>query len=87
MSSARDEGYLRGKEAGRAEAPPTSGGQGGGDVGTRVKAIMNQSYQTLAGKFKSKESFESKEILAILVNVIKVGCWHGNTYTKFAFKY
>ena len=35
---------------------------------------MNQSYQTLAGKFKSKESFESKEILAILVNVIKVGC-------------
>ena len=79
MSAAREEGLRKGKEA-----PPTSGGGGLGEeeVSTRVKAIMNQAYQTLAGKFKAKESFETKEILAILVSVIKVraldtGCFVG----------
>ena len=38
----------------------------------KVKAIMNQTYQTLATKFKTRESFETKEILSILVTTIKV---------------
>ena len=33
---------------------------------------MNQAYQTLAAKYKAKETFERKEILSILVAAIKV---------------
>ena len=73
ISLARVEGFRSGKEEGQAKATPTSGGLGEEEVGTRVKAIMNQAYQNLAAKFKTKDSFETKEILAILVSVIKVG--------------
>ena len=42
------------------------------EVQAMVKTIMNQTYQTLATKFKAKETFESKEILSILLATIKV---------------
>ena len=42
------------------------------EIGTKVKAIMNQAYQMMATKFRAKENFETKEILSIVVNVIKV---------------
>ena len=42
------------------------------EVQTKVKAIMNQTYQTMASRFKAKDSFERKEILSILVTTIKV---------------
>lgn len=41
-------------------------------MGTKVKSIMNQAYQKMASKFKTKDSYDSKEILAILVGIIKV---------------
>ena len=51
-----------------------SGGGGGSkeDVGTKVKSIMNQAYQMMAAKFKTKDSYQSKEILSIIVAVVKV---------------
>ena len=54
-------------------APATGGGASKEEVATKVKAIMNQAYQTLAAKYKAKETFQSKEILSILVAAIKVG--------------
>ncbi len=45
-----------------------------GDVATKVKAIMNQAYQMMASKFKTKDSYTSKEILGINVGIIKVRC-------------
>ena len=45
------------------------------DVGTKVKSIMNQAYQMMAAKFKTKDSYESKEILAIIVSIVKVSGW------------
>ena len=54
-------------------APAAGGGASKAEVATKVKAIMNQAYQTLATKYKAKETFQSKEILAILVAAIKVG--------------
>lgn len=50
----------------------TGGGASKDDVGTKVKSIMNQAYQMMAAKFKTKESYDSKEILAIIVGVVKV---------------
>ena len=38
----------------------------------RVKAIMNQAYQTLASKFKAKDQFSSQEILSVLMATIRV---------------
>lgn len=72
ISLARNEGFHAGKEEGNLSDTPSSGGLGEEEVGTRVKAIMNQAYQNLAAKFKAKDSFETKEILSILVSVIKV---------------
>ena len=43
------------------------------DVATKVKSIMNQAYQMMATKFKTKDTYPSKEILAVIVSVIKVG--------------
>ena len=54
-------------------APAAGGGASKEEVATKVKAIMNQAYQTLAAKYKAKETFQSKEILSILVAAIKVG--------------
>lgn len=42
------------------------------DVSTKVKSIMNQAYQMMAAKFKTKDSYQSKEILSIIVTVVKV---------------
>lgn len=42
------------------------------DVGTKVKSIMNQAYQMMAAKFKAKDSYQSREILGIIVAVVKV---------------
>ena len=42
------------------------------DVNAKVKAIMNHAFQMMSGKFKTKDSYQSKEILAIIVNVIRV---------------
>ena len=44
------------------------------DVGTKVKSIMNQAYQMMAAQFKTKDSYESKEILSIIVAIVKVRC-------------
>ncbi len=48
------------------------------DVTTKVKSIMNQAYQMMAAKFKTKDSYSSQEILAIIVGVVKVRdlCMH-----------
>ncbi len=53
------------------QAPPPVG-VSPEEVQTRVKAIMNQTYQVMATRFKTKESFETREILSILVTSIKV---------------
>ena len=45
------------------------------DVSTKVKSIMNQAFQMMSGKFKTKDSYLSKEILGIVMNVIKVRVW------------
>ena len=58
-------------EAARGGASATSSG----DVTIKVKAIMNQAYQSMASKFKTKDSYSSKEILGIIVAIIKV--WVG----------
>ena len=42
------------------------------DVSTKVKSIMNQAYQMMAAKFKTKDTYQSKEILAVIVGVVKV---------------
>ena len=59
------------------------------DVATKVKSIMNQAYQMMAAKFKTKDSYSSQEILAIIVGVVKVrGCvvvCYSATYTYFTF--
>ena len=76
VSVAREE-WLKEGQSTRA-SPAAAGGGGGGrgvsqeEVATKVKAIMNQAYQTLAAKYRAKETFQSKEILAILVAAIKV---------------
>ena len=48
----------------------------------KVKGIMNEVYQSLAVKLKAKESFQSKEVLATALSVIKVskvpGRWSGD---------
>ena len=75
VSVAREEGLKEGQSK-RASPAAAAGGGGGAsqeEVATKVKAIMNQAYQTLAAKYKAKETFQSKEILAILVAAIKVG--------------
>ena len=81
---AREEGFKAGQESGlkagqaavqrevpllqaAPPAPPSAE-----EVQRKVKTIMNQTYQALASKFRGKESFQSKEILTILVNTIKV---------------
>ena len=73
VSVAREEGL---KEGQSTRASPAATGGGGGvsqeEVATKVKAIMNQAYQTLATKYRAKETFQSKEILSILVAAIKV---------------
>ena len=73
VSVAREEGL---KEGQSTRASPAAAGGGGGvsqeEVATKVKAIMNQAYQTLATKYRAKETFQSKEILSILVAAIKV---------------
>lgn len=58
------------------QAPPPVG-VSQEEVQTKVKAIMNQTYQVMATRFKVKESFETKEILSILVASIKVSLWLG----------
>ena len=50
----------------KLSATPTS------DVQQQVKSIMNQTYQLLAARFRSKESFPSAEILSTLLATIKV---------------
>lgn len=81
ISLARSEGYREGQAAVQRETPrtqavtsvpPTASGVSLEEVQMKVKAIMNQTYQTLASKFKTRESFETKEILSILVTTIKV---------------
>ena len=75
VSVAREEGLKEGQSK-RASPAAAAGGGGGAsqeEVATKVKAIMNQAYQTLAAKYKAKETFQSKEILSILVTAIKVG--------------
>ena len=81
MSLARSEGFKEGQAAVQREtpqtqavpsAPPMAGGVSPEEVQMKVKAIMNQTYQTLATRFKTQESFETKEILNILVTTIKV---------------
>ena len=78
ISSARSEGYQEGQAAAQKEvaqtqaAAPTTASVPPEVIQMKVKAIMNQTYQTLATKFKTRESFETKEILNILVTTIKV---------------
>ena len=82
LSSMKEEAYRAGQEAARQQAPPTitstlqqappSDGVSMEQIQTKVKVIMNQAYQTMAMKFKAKKSFETKEILSILVASIKV---------------
>lgn len=56
-----------GNARGAATAPATA------DISSKVKGIMNQAYQMLASKFKAKDSYTTREILGIIVAVIKVG--------------
>ena len=60
------------------KTPPTSSGSGE-DVGLKVKSIMNQAYQKMAAKFKTKDSYESKEILGVIVSVVKVHTGHAHS--------
>ncbi len=53
------------------QAPPPEGVPQE-EVQRKIKAIMNQTYQVMAARFKAKPSFESKEILTILITSIKV---------------
>ena len=71
VSAAREEGLKQGQSS-AARATPAAGASKE-EVATKVKAIMNQAFQTLSAKYKAKATFESKEILSILVTAIKVG--------------
>ena len=68
---AREEGFRTGKQAAGSKPTP-SAAAGGEDVSTKVKGIMNQAYQMMASEFKKKESFETQQILKIVVTTIKV---------------
>lgn len=57
------------------EGAKSTSGASAQDVSTKVKTIMNQTYQMMSSKFKTKDSYQSKEILVLIVNVIKVGVW------------
>ncbi len=59
-------------------SPSTGSGE---DVGPKVKSIMNQAYQKMSAKFQTKDSYESKEILGVIVNVVKV-LFTGHTHSK-----
>ncbi len=52
--------------------PTSAAGAPKEEVGTKVKSIMNQAYQMMVAKFKTKDSYQSKEILTIIVGVVKV---------------
>lgn len=80
LKEGREAGLKEGREAGfkagqasvergvaQLSATPTSA-----DVQQQVKSIMNQTYQLLAARFRSKESFPSAEILTTLLATIKV---------------
>ena len=76
----QESGFKAGQTAVQKEVPllhaappaPPSAPPSAEEVQRKVKTIMNQAYQSLASKFRGKESFQSKEILTILVNTIKV---------------
>lgn len=80
FTAGQEAGFTAGKQAGykaevERETPqmaPQTAPPSPEEVQMKVKAIMNQTYQTLAAKFKTKETFESREILSILVTTIKV---------------
>ena len=73
MSLAKTESYQAGYQEGQQATPTVSTPSvGEEEIGRRVKAIMNQAYQTMAAKLKAKEEFERSEVLSMLLSTIKV---------------
>ncbi|CAG5122408.1 unnamed protein product, partial [Candidula unifasciata] len=62
--------------ASTSAAPPAGSSA---DVATEVKKIMNSVFQTLRSEFDADESYLGSEVLATILNVIKIQAKHEGT--------